>query len=194
MYYYKKFLKYFLLGIALIFFWFILHTITVVIEGTQEDTRDADIGVIFGAKNKMDGSISKSMERRLNIGLRLYREGRVQKLIVSGGKAHEGFCEGDIMQNYLLEHGVRLSDIIVDNNALNTEENVENSLAIMKKNNFKKLIIISQYYHISRIKLMYYKKGFYNLGSSSSHHFNKKYHPAILFREFVGYYYYYFFK
>lgn len=192
--YYKKILKYIFLCIFLIFFWLVLHTITIIIEGTQEDTRNADIGVIFGAKNEPDGSLSQPMERRLNVGLKLYQEGKIQKILVSGGRANQNFCESDLMQDYLISKGVRLGDIITDNKARNTEENVENSLQIMKENNYKKLIIISQYYHISRIKLMYYKKGFYNIGSVSSRHFNKKYHPQTLVREFFGYYYYYFFK
>ncbi|QYN50839.1 MULTISPECIES: YdcF family protein [Apibacter] len=192
--YYRKLIKYIITGIILLFLWFILHTIAIIIDGNQEDTRDADVGVIFGTKNKKDGSMPMSLIRRLNIGLKLYNEGQVQKLIVSGGLANKNFCEADLMQEYLLEHGVLLSDIILDNKALNTEENVENSLKIMKDNNYRKLIIISQYYHISRIKLMYYKLGFYNLGSASSHHYSKRHHYMSLIREFFAYYYYYFFK
>ncbi|WP_128331204.1 YdcF family protein [Apibacter sp. HY039] len=192
--YYKKIFKYTLVFISLVFFWFIVHTVIIVTDGIQEDIRDADVGVIFGSKNRKDGSLSKSMERRLNIGLKLYKAGQVQKLIVTGGIAHKGYCEADLMMIYLLKNGVRLGDIIADTEAINTEENVENSLKIMEDNNFKKLIIISQYYHISRIKLMYYKKRFYNFGSASSHYYNKEYHPGTLLREFIGYYYYYFFK
>lgn len=193
MYYYKKILKYMFLCIFLIFFWFILHTLTIITDGTQEDTRPADIGVIFGTKNKKDGSLSQSMLRRLNIGLKLYQEGRIQKILLSGGMANKGFCESDLMQDFLISKGVRLGDIIIDNKSKNTKENVDNSLEIIKNNNYKRLIIISQYYHISRIKLMYYKRGFYNIGSVSSRHFSKKHDPKIFIREFLGFYYYYFF-
>jgi vancomycin permeability regulator SanA len=164
------------------------------VEGTQKDTRDADVGIIFGVKNRLDGSLSNSMKNRLDVGLKLYKEGQVQKLIVTGGLAHKGFCEADLMQEYLLENGVKLADIILDNEALNTEENVQNSLEIMKSYHYKKLIIISQYYHILRIKLMYHKNGFYNLGSAYTRYYNKKHHHFALVREFFGYYYYYFFK
>ncbi|MDR1877038.1 MAG: YdcF family protein [Flavobacteriaceae bacterium] len=194
MLYHKKLLKYIFTGIVLVFCWFVLHSIIIVVAGTQEDTMDADVGVIFGTKNRKDGSLSKSLIRRLDIGLRLYKKGQVQKLIVSGGMAHQGFCEADLMQEYLLNRGVRLADIIPDNTALNTEENVQNSLEIIKAGNYKRIIIVSQYYHISRIKLMYHKKGFYNLGSASSHHYGKDYRYLTLLREFLGYYYYYFFK
>lgn len=198
---FKKLIKvgtrYILFPALLVIIWFLFHNFFIIKEGINNGTSPAEVGVIFGSKNQENGGLSASLLERLNIGLNLYRKKQIEKIIVTGGMANKGLCEADLMRKYLSDHGVPLKDIITDDKALNTQENVENSLEIIKKHKFKSVAIVSEYYHIARIKLMFNKHNydFNNIETVSSYgNPLKKYHLDVYLREFLAYYYYLLFK
>jgi vancomycin permeability regulator SanA len=85
-------LKYILFVLGL---WFSIHIAYTIIDGLYDRDEKADVAVILGNKVNEDGSLSLRLVKRLQCGLDLYKTGRVQKLIVSGGLGKEGFYEGD---------------------------------------------------------------------------------------------------
>ncbi|WP_394776006.1 ElyC/SanA/YdcF family protein [Flavobacterium sp.] len=64
--------------------------------------KKADIAVILGNKVNDDGTLSERLEKRLECGLKLYRDNRIKKILVSGGLGSEGYYEGDKMKEYLI--------------------------------------------------------------------------------------------
>lgn len=180
----KQILK---LLLTIFLLWFICHIIYITIDGLHDNEKNADIAVILGNKVNEDGTLSERLEKRLECGLNLYRKHRVKKIIVSGGLGKEGFYEGDKMRDFLIANKVPDTAIIVDNLGNNTRATVINTMKLKDSLNFKSIIVVSQYYHVTRTKMLFRKQGFKNVASVSPNYFEIKDLYSIL-REFVGYY------
>jgi uncharacterized SAM-binding protein YcdF (DUF218 family) len=91
------------------------------------------------------------------------------------------------MKEYLVENGVPLKDIIIDNHGNNTRATAENVLKLKDSLNLKSLIVVSQYFHVTRTKMLLRKQGFESVSSVSPHYFEFRDLYSIL-REFPAYY------
>ncbi len=167
--------------------WFFGHLVYITIDGLTKNKEKADIAVILGNKVNEDGSLSKRLEKRLECGLLLYQNNQVQKIIVSGGLGKEGFYEGDKMKEYLIKNNVPDSVIIIDNYGNNTLATVKNTLQLKDSLNFKSIIVVSQYFHLTRTKKLFKKQDFKNVSSASPRYFEFRDFYSLC-REFVAYY------
>jgi vancomycin permeability regulator SanA len=87
----------------------------------------------------------------------------------------------------LIKYGVPDSLIIVDNFGNNTIASVENTLKLKDSLNFRSIIIVSQYFHLTRTKMLFKKKHFDNVNSVSPEYFELRDVYSLL-REFGAYY------
>jgi len=92
--------------------WFIAHSIYITIDGLHDKGTKADVAIILGNKVNEDGTVSNRLKARLDEGLQLYNQHRVQKIIVSGGLGKEGFWEGSKMQEHLVANKIPAANII----------------------------------------------------------------------------------
>lgn len=173
---------------AVLLIWYVAHITYITIDGLSDEGKTADVAVILGSKVNENGQLSERLEKRMETGLALYNNHRVKKIIVSGGLGKEGFYEGEKMKDYLIENNVPETEIIVDNNGNTTHATVENTLKLKDSLNFKSLIVVSQYFHVTRTKKFFKDKGFKNVSSVSPHYFEVRDLYSTL-REFVAYYY-----
>jgi vancomycin permeability regulator SanA len=180
----KQVFKYLLI---LFLIWFIGHIIFITVDGLHDNGKSADVAVILGNKVNEDGTLSERLEKRLECGLNLYRNKRVKKIIVSGGLGKEGFYEGDKMKDFLVANKVPDSLIIVDNLGNNTRATADNVLKLRDSLHFKSIIVVSQYFHITRTKMLFKEPGFQDVNGVSPNYFEFK-DVYSLVREFVGYY------
>tara|TARA_B110000093_G_scaffold91481_1_gene98922 strand:+ start:5409 stop:5894 length:486 start_codon:yes stop_codon:yes gene_type:complete len=159
----------------------------VTVDGLSQNNKIADIALILGNKVNEDGTLSKRLEKRLECGLNLYQNGQVKKIIVSGGLGKEGYYEGDKMKDYLIKNNVPDSLVIIDNFGNNTLATVNNTLKLKESLRFKSIIVVSQYFHLTRTKMLFKKQGFNNISSASPTYFEFRDFYSLL-REFVAYY------
>jgi vancomycin permeability regulator SanA len=167
--------------------WFVIHSLYIVIDGISDQYKNADLAVILGSKVNEDGTLSTRLEKRLESGIDLYKNHRIKKILVSGGLGKEGFYEGDKMKEFLVSKGIPDSLIFVDNKGNNTRATVENALQLRSKLKFNSVIVISQYFHVTRTKKLFEDKGFENISSVSPNYFEWRDLYSIL-REFPAYY------
>lgn len=167
--------------------WFGLHSIYILFDGIHDNGGKADCAVILGNKVNADGTLSERLEERLKCGLNLYNNKRVKRIIVSGGLGKEGFYEGDKMKEYLINKGIPDSIITVDNNGNNTLKTVENTIKIKDSLKFESMIIVSQYFHLTRTKMLFRKLNFDKIESVSPNYFEFRDLYSIT-REFFAYY------
>ncbi|MGZ0041610.1 YdcF family protein [Paenibacillus ottowii] len=108
----------------------------------------AQIGIVLGA-SMWGAEPSPGLRERLEEALRLYRNGTVQRLIVSGGLDQPDFpyTEAEGMQRYLVDRGVPIQHILLENQATSTYENLLFSQRIMKEYGWTSTIIITHSYH-----------------------------------------------
>jgi vancomycin permeability regulator SanA len=179
-----RLLKYLFLIITI---WFLGHLIYITIDGLTDNNKKADLAVILGNKVNSDGTLSERLEKRLECGLTLYKNARVKKILVSGGLGKEGFYEGSKMKDYLVNNGVPDSSVIVDNKGNSTIATVENTLKLKDSLNFKSLIVVSQYFHLTRTKMLFKRRHFNEVSSVSPKYFEIR-DIYSLTREFFAYY------
>lgn len=172
---------------VLLIIWFLGHSAFILYDGISDNGKNADLAVILGNKVNEDGTLSKRLEMRLETGVQLFKSGGVKRVLVSGGLGKEGFYEGDKMKEFLVAHAVPDSLIIVDNFGNNTRASVENTLALRKQIHFNSIIVVSQYFHVTRTKKLFRDKGFENVSSASPDYFEWRDIYALV-REFPAYY------
>ena len=167
--------------------WFLAHSIYITIDGLTDKQTNSDVAIVLGNKVNEDGTLSERLKARLDKSIELYQNKRIKSIIVSGGFGKEGFWEGNKMREYLIKNKIPKDKILVDNYGNDTEKTVENSIRIMDSLNFKSAISVSQFFHQTRTKKLFRKKGFENIESASPDYFELRDFYSI-FREFVAYY------
>jgi vancomycin permeability regulator SanA len=167
--------------------WVLVHTLFITWDGLRDDQQRADVGVILGNKVNEDGTLSERLTQRLACGLALYRSGSVPRLLVSGGLGKEGFYEGTKMRDYLSAHGVPDTAIIVDNDGNTTQQTVRNTARLRAALRIRSVLVVSQFYHISRTKLLFRQAGITEVSGASPRYFELRDLYSLL-REFGAYY------
>ena len=180
-------IKVFLGVIGVFLIWFLCHTIFITLSGLQDNIHQADVAVVLGNEVNVDGQPSDRLKARLDKAVQIFQDGETQNMIVSGGMGKEGFDEATVMAEYLIVKGVPKEDIVLDSAGINTEATAVNSAKIMAEHNWHSAIVISQYFHISRIKLAFQKNGVSEIYSASASYFELRDLYSVS-REFFGYY------
>lgn len=116
-----------------------------------DSTNHADAGIVLGA-SVWNNEPSPALRERLERALSLYRNGQVDRLIVSGGLDYNGstITEAEGMRNYLVRHGIPEQDVVLEKLARSTYENVLFSRQIMIDNGWKSAVLITHAYHAAR--------------------------------------------
>jgi vancomycin permeability regulator SanA len=163
--------------------------LAIVYDGITETLFDADAALVLATAVFPDGTPSPRLQGRLNRALALYQEGTVAHVVVSGGFGKEGHYEGDVMAAYLVAHGVPEDKIIIDNEGVNTAATARNFARLQEEHDFKSVIVVSQFFHLSRCRLALKQAGVTTIGTAHSRHYEWRdmYGTA---REFAGFYVY----
>ncbi len=123
--------------------------------GRTDYRRQADVIVVFGAKANADGTPSEALDDRVRTALALYQEHRAPLLIFSGGPGAGTLSEPQVMRHLALAAGVPASAIVLDEQGLNTDATVDNTVALFPERGIKTVLAVSHDYHLPRIKLTY---------------------------------------
>jgi len=138
------------------------------IDGFTDDVFEADAALILGNTVNADGNLSDRLRGRVERGLGLYQSGLVRKIVVSGGLGKEGHYEGDAMASWLAARGVPEVDIIVDNEGSNTAATARNFVALREQHGLDSVIVVSQFFHVSRCRLALERVGIGKIGTAHS--------------------------
>ena len=128
--------------------------------GNTDYRRTADAVVVFGARAYRDGRLSDALEDRVRTACELYRSGLVGRIVMSGGPGDGTIHETEAMRRYAIQHGVRVEDIFVDQLGLNTGATVRNTVPLFRQWQSRRVLVVSHFYHLPRIKLSYQRAGF----------------------------------
>lgn len=113
---------------------------------SSSDINGFDTAIVLGAsvsKNKLN----RAYELRVSTALELYRQSKVQKILISGDGGGKYYDEITPAVNYLKERGVPDQDIMSDTLGLDTYDSIQRALQIYKLQN---VVIVSQAYHLPR--------------------------------------------
>lgn len=130
-----------------------------------------DYTIILGAQVMEDGNPSPKLKDRLDTAIR-YSKYNDSKIIVSGGRGiDEPTYESEAMKNYLILNEIDENRIIEENKATSTFENLLYSKNKINNFNESNVLIISNSYHMARVKMLDKRLGYkntYYLGATNS--------------------------
>lgn len=128
----------------------------------------ADVAVILGGGTDAPQYPRSTVEvngagDRIIYGLKLYKDGVVDKLLVTGGTAD---WQGDYasspahdMADLLVLMGVPKDDILLEPDSLNTYEDAQFSAKIIRESGFQKIILVTSALHMPRAYKLFREAG-----------------------------------
>ena len=123
-------------------------------QSNVDEARAADVILVLGAA-EYRGRPSPILEARLNHALFLYRQGLAPRVMTTGGKGGDPvFTEGEVGRAYLSRHGIPSEAIIVESEGDTTVYSTAAAAEIMRRMNLHSCIVVSDGYHIYRVKRM----------------------------------------
>ena len=143
----------------------------IIWDGLTDELGQADVGILFGNQVLPSGEPSARLYSRLEKAIELYNDNYFEKIIVSGGLGKEGHDEALVMKEHLISEGIPENNILVDSDGLNTYMTIANSLTIIEENDFNSVLVISNYFHIPRIKMTCNRFGLESVYSAHAHYF-----------------------
>lgn len=142
--------------------YFIIVEVPIVSSAHTDANPEAPYVIVLGAGVNGD-SPSLSLLNRLTAALDYLETYPGAVCIVSGGQGEgESISEADCMYDWLTEKGVSPDRILKEEKAKNTEENYQNSFAIIRGRGGDPadgVAVVSSEYHLYRAKLLAEKQG-----------------------------------
>lgn len=175
----------------IVHFLYMLGVVVLSFDGTPHAV-PAECALVFGAAVHRGDVAGPAIYRRVRTAVELYREGEVERLILTGGlgeSLYQQKSEADVMRDVALTMGVDSGDVVLEEQAQSTWENIQFSEPLLA--DCDSIVGISDRYHLARIALIAEKRGWENVGT-----FPASQHPTFLFelrsvlREAVGLMYY----
>ena len=134
-------------------------------QSTKDEAQPADAIIVLGAA-EYRGRPSPVLEARLNHALFLYLKRMAPQIITTGGAGGDPvFTESTVGRSYLTQHGVPAEAIIVEEEGDSTARSVAAVAEIMRRMGLKSAIVVSDGYHIFRVKKMLESSGIRVYGS-----------------------------
>jgi len=146
-------------------------------QSTRDEAQPADVIVVLGAA-EYRGKPSPVLKARLDHALDLFDRKLAPRILTTGGAGGDPvFTEGGVGRSYLISHGVPSEAIVVENEGESTLESTAMAGEIMRRMGLHSAIVVSDGYHIYRVKKMFESRGLTVYGSP------RKEHSADAFRD-----------
>lgn len=134
---------------------------------TVEKAKDlnADCIIVLGAGLRPDGNPTWMLEDRIKVGDELYKNHAAPKIIMSGDHGRESYDEVNAMKKYAKSEGVPSKDIFMDHAGFETYDTMYRARDVFGA---KKVIIVTQKYHLYRAMYAAKKLGLDAYGVSAT--------------------------
>ena len=109
------------------------------------------LAIVLGAAVWPGGVPSPTLRRRAETGAALYRAGRVQGLVATGGVGRHPPSEAEVIHDLVTQLGVPDAVVVLEDRSATTQENLANAKALLPENT--PAIIVSDFWHLPRARL-----------------------------------------
>ena len=147
----------------------------IITNGDYSKLENIDCVIVLGAGIWGDKP-SPMLEDRLLEGIKLYKDGVVNKILVTGDHGTNGYDEVSVMKKYIMEQGIPSEDIFMDHAGFSTYESIYRAKAIFEVEN---AIVVTQKYHLYRSLYIANSLGLNTLGAPS----NPRIYAGQVYRE-----------
>ena len=142
-------------------FYVIFKTKKQILESVEKDDIDCILVLGAGVRN---GKPTDMLADRLLTAIDLYNNKVAHKIIMSGDHSKKDYDEVNIMKAYAIEKGVPSSDIFMDHAGFSSYESIYIAKEIFEA---KKIVIVTQKYHLYRSLYIANKLGIEAYGVSA---------------------------
>lgn len=164
----------------------IIYVRTTTADQIKKNTEDINgdlfsTALILGA-SVYGGKPSPMLKDRLDAGIELYKQGKVNHLLMSGDGRDIYYNEVEVMEKYAISKNVPQRAIIKDGEGLNTYASINR---LRKVYGIKNVVIVSQEFHLNRAVYIANKLGVASVGYPAE---DKMYNdlPFLYFRDWMA--------
>jgi len=134
-------------------------------QSTRDEAQPSDVILVLGAA-EYRGRPSPVFRSRLDHAYDLFSRKFAPRIMTTGGAGGDPvFTEGEVGRSYLISRGVPSEAIVVENESESTVESLAMASEIMRRMGLQSVIVVSDGYHIYRVKKMLQFRGLHVLGS-----------------------------
>ena len=134
-------------------------------QSTRDEAQPADVILVLGAA-EYRGKPSPVFRARLDHAFDLYSRKLAPRIMTMGGAGGDPvFTEGEVGRSYLIGKGVPSEAIVVENESESTVESLAMASEIMRRMSLQSAIVVSDGYHVYRVKKMLQFRGIRVYGS-----------------------------
>jgi len=157
-------------------------------QSNRDEAQNADVILVLGAA-EYRGRPSPVLRARLDHALDLYNEHLAPLILTTGGAGGDPvYTEGGVGRSYLMSRGVPSEAIIVESEAESTVESTSMAGEIMHRMGLRSVIVVSDGYHIYRVKRMLQARGLSVYGSPRKEQRPDPFHERWnYFKQAIGY-------
>jgi uncharacterized SAM-binding protein YcdF (DUF218 family) len=157
-------------------------------QSTRDEAQKADVILVLGAA-EYHGRPSPVLRSRLDHALELYNRGLAPRIMTTGGAGGDPvFTEGGVGRSYLIGQGVPSEVIVVENESESTVESLAMAGEIMQRMGLHSVVVVSDGYHIYRVKKMLQNRGLDVYGSPRPEQHTEPFHERWNYvKQAIGY-------
>ncbi|HET9654363.1 MAG TPA: ElyC/SanA/YdcF family protein [Kineosporiaceae bacterium] len=123
------------------------------------------VALVLGAGLNPDGSASPLLAQRVEVAVRLYQEGRVRALLMSGDHGAVGHDEGLAMAEVAQRAGVPASAIVLDHAGFDTFSSCYRARHVF---GVRRAVVVSQAWHLPRAVWLCREQGIDTVGAGTA--------------------------
>lgn len=150
----------------------LIININIVLSGRKNiveagEFRGCQTAVVLGAYVSPDGRLCDMLADRVDTAVDLYRQGKVEKILMTGDHGSVSYDEVNSMRKYAQSKGVPAGDIFMDHAGFSTYESMYRARDIFQ---IGSAAVITQGFHLPRAVYTAGKLGIQAVGISADRH------------------------
>ena len=140
----------------------------IYLQARSDESASVDAIVVLGTA-QYNGVPSPDLKARLDEALKAYESGYARYIVVTGGKMEgDVYTEAESSKNYLVDHGVPEPAFLMEDQGRNSWQSMTGAATVLKAAGLKRVLIVSDGFHLFRLKLMARELGLSPVGVAAS--------------------------
>ena len=120
---------------------------TAPLRHTEQNVPNAQVALVLGASVSSKGVLSSVLAERADAAVRLYKQHKVERILVTGDNSTLQYDEVYPIGKYLLAHDIPQKDIFLDYAGFDTYSSLYRAKEVF---GVQSMIITTQYFHLPR--------------------------------------------
>ena len=156
---------------------FVINLLFIIHPSLVSEKQDSKYMILLGGGITKNKTLSENVQKRCQKAADYLKEHPETLVVVSGGQTNFAPCpEADVLKEYLMSIGIKEKRILVENQAMDTIQNLKYSAELLSESENKSIqeiidspvVIVSSFNHIARAELLAKRMGYkevYGIGS-----------------------------